>query len=184
MGGGAYCTLTCSEDFAEALAGLFLNPRAMDEDFHMTSGWRYRWEDVLSAIYDELSITPDIRDFPTSSIIKHLPEYREELITDRSLDAIFDNRKIKEAVPEAVFRTSLKEGIRRVISYYASSPVFDYDFRYDARMDRMLPKLGEKGLRFIPYRNCGKNARETYLVFRYLPPRIANKLNDILIRWQ
>lgn len=35
-GGGAYCTLTCSEDFAEALAGLFLNPRACKVDNNPT----------------------------------------------------------------------------------------------------------------------------------------------------
>lgn len=160
-GGTNYCTLTYSEDFAKALVGLFLNPKATNEDFHITSDYCYQWKDVLFTIYEELKIKPNFVDLPTSLIIKYLPEYKNELIGDRSLNAIFNNQKIKEAVPEVCFQTSLNEGIRRVIAYYETLSTFNYDFRYDARIDRMLSKCGEKGLHFIPYTNstiqCEKN---------------------------
>lgn len=179
-GGANYCTLTYCDDFAKALIGLFLNPKAINEDFHITSDNYYQWKEVLFTIYKELKITPNIVDLPTSLIIKYLPEYKDELIGDRSLNAIFNNQKIKEAVPEATFQTSLDEGIRRVITYYETLHTFDYDFRYDARIDRMLSKCGEKGLRFIPYTNSGIHAKKTYLLYRYLPLRIANKLNEYI----
>lgn len=179
-GGINYCTLTYSEDFAKALIGLFLNPKAINEDFHITSDYCYQWKDVLSTIYKELKIVPNIVDLPTSLIIKYLPEYKDELIGDRSLNAIFNNQKIKEAVPEVSFQTSLNEGIRRVIAYYEALSTFNYDFRYDARIDRMLSKCGEKGLRFIPYTNSGIHAKKTYLIYRYFPLRIANKLNEYI----
>ena len=87
-GGTNYCTLTYSEDFAKALVGLFLNPKAMNEDFHITSDYCYQWKDVLFTIYKELKITPNIVDLPTSLIIKYLPEYKNELI---GLCIFYDN---------------------------------------------------------------------------------------------
>lgn len=179
-GGTNYCTLTYSEDFAKALVGLFLNPKATNEDFHITSDYCYQWKDVLFTIYEELKIKPNFVDLPTSLIIKYLPEYKNELIGDRSLNAIFNNQKIKEAVPEVCFQTSLNEGIRRVIAYYETLSTFNYDFKYDARIDRMLSKCGEKGLHFIPYTNSTIHAKKTYLIYRYLPLRMANKLNEYI----
>lgn len=179
-GGVNFCTLTYCEDFAKALVGLFLNPKAINEDFHITSDYCYQWKDVLFTIYKELKVTPNIVNLPTSLIINYLPEYKDELVGDRSLNAIFNNQKIKDAVPDVIFQTSLNEGIRKVIEYYELLPVFNYDFRYDARIDRMLSKCGVKKLCFIPYKNCSVNAKKTYLTYRYLPLRIANRLNEFI----
>lgn len=175
-GGANYCTLTYCGDFAEALVGLFLNPKAEDEDFHITGDCRCQWKDVLSALYEALDVPPNIVDIPTGLVARHLPEYRDMLVGDRSLNAVFDNRKIKEAVPYAALSTSLEEGLKKVIGHYEALPTFSYDFKYDARMDRLLSRCGARGLRFVPYPRCGASSRKVYLAYRYLPLRVAGRL--------
>ena len=53
---------------------------------------------------------------------------------------------------------------------------YDYDFKYDARIDRMLSIVGVKGLHFVPYYKSAPNARKIYSAYRYLPLRLANIL--------
>lgn len=179
-GGDTYCTLTHSLDFAEALVGLFLNPKAKNEDFHITSDFSYTWKEVLLALYKELNQTPKIIDIPTTKIIDILPEYKGELIGDRSLNAIFDNQKIKDAIPNIKFNISLSEGLKRVISHYKNNATYKYDYKYDARIDKLLSNIGKKDLHYIPYPNCNKKSFIIYIIYRYLPLRIANRLSLII----
>lgn len=174
--GGVYCTLTYNTDFAKALTGLYLNPKAKNEDFHITSDFRYTWKEVLLTIYKELNQTPNFINIPTAKIIKSLPEYKGELIGDRSLNAIFNNKKIKEAVPNIEFKTSLNEGIKKILSFYENNTKYEYDYKYDARIDKLLSISGVKNLHYIPYPNCDKKSRILYNLYRYLPLKIANRL--------
>ena len=176
-GGENYCTLTYSKDFAKALVGLYLNPMAKNEDFHITSDFCYKWKDVLSIIYDKLQIKPNIVDIPVSKVVKYLPEYKDELIGDRCLNAIFDNSKIKQAVHGLSFNTSLEDGVNSIIRYYDRLKEYNYDFKYDARIDRMLSSLFGKRLGFIPYPNCKLSDKYIYQIYRYAPLRIANRLD-------
>lgn len=174
--GTTYCTLTYNSDFAEALIGLFLNPKARNEDFHITSDFRYTWREVLLTIYKELNQTPNFVSIPTAKIAEILPEYKGELTGDRSLNAIFSNRKIKEAVPNIEFKTSLEDGIKKILSFYENNTKYDYDYKYDARIDKLLTILGIKNLHYIPYPNCDKKSHIIYNLYRYLPLKIANRL--------
>ena len=175
-GGNNYCTLTHTIDFAEAVVGLFLNEKAQNEDFHITSDYNYRWRDVLLALYKILNQTPNIVDLPVEKIVNCLPEYKNELLGDRCLNALFDNSKIKAAVPSLIFKISLEEGLKRVVDQYRAELNFYYDFKYDARIDRMLSSCGVKKLCFIPYTKCTSNAKVQYFIFRYLPVKLANKV--------
>lgn len=174
--GDNYCTLTYCGDFAKAVVGLFLNPKAINEDFHITSDNCHQWKDALNLLYKELHITPNIVSLPSTTIARYLPEYKGELLGDRSLNAIFDNSKIKAAIPNIELSTSLEKGLRKVILHYENLKTYDYDFKYDARIDRMLSIVGVKGLHFVPYYKSAPNARKIYSAYRYLPLRLANIL--------
>ena len=178
--GETYCTLTYSSDFAEALVGLFLNPKAKNEDFHITSDYCYKWKEVLTTLYEEMHQVPQIINVPIKTITDLLPEYKGELIGDRSLNAIFNNQKIKNAVPELQFKVSLREGIRKVISFYETSNDFYYDYKYDARTDKLLSQVTKKHIKYIKYPHSNRNSKITYLLHRYLPQKIANRLNLII----
>lgn len=178
--GENYCTLTYSSDFAEALVGLFLNPKAKNEDFHITSDFCYRWKEVLITLYEEMHHPPQIINIPIDTIVNLLPEYKGELIGDRSLNAIFNNQKIKDAVPELQFKVSLRDGIKKVISFYEASNDFIYDYKYDARIDKLLSQVTKKHIKYIEYPYSNHNSKITYILYRYLPLRIAHRLNSII----
>ena len=172
--GKAVATLTSVRDFSVALVGLFDNPKAKNEAFHITSDFSYSWKDILECLYKKLNVRPNIVFLSSEIIAKELPNYKDMLLGDRKLDAIFDNRKIKDAVPELFFSVSLDDGLDGIINYYSNSATYDYDYMYDAQVDRMLSKVGVK-TRYIQYKgSAGK--RLEYILFRYLPYKIAMKI--------
>lgn len=178
--GETFCTLTYSVDFANALVGLFLNPKAENEDFHLTGDFYCKWKDMLSKLYESLSVKPNIVCLSSQQIVRSLPEYNGELLGDRSLNAIFDNSKIKAAVPDAKMSTSIEEGLRLILEQYNKSEDYLYDYKYEGRIDSMLSHYGVKGLRYIKYPNASPNSKRLYLVYRYLPLRLAKRLGKYI----
>lgn len=65
---------------------------------------------------------------------------KQLLMGDRGLDASFDNKKIKNAVPSLTFEFNLEKGIDNLIKYYNELDSWNYDYRYDAMIDKMLAK--------------------------------------------
>ena len=171
-------TVTYSMDFAKGVVGLFLNENAKNEDFHITSDKYYKCEDILSVLYDILNKKPQIVKFTNDEIIKVFPNYKDMLIGDRSLDAIFDNTKIKQAVQGLTFDTSLKEGLHNIVNYYDSSQEYIYDYVYDAQIDRLMATKKIK-TRYIAYKQDSHNHLKRYYAYRYFPYNIATKIVKI-----
>ena len=166
-------TITHTLDFARALVGLFLNNKAINEDFHITSDYHCTQKDLLETFFVKLGLTPCFHNFSSDELSAILPEYKGLLLGDRSLDAIFDNTKLKAAIPGFTFEIDIDRGLERVISYWEHSNNYDYDFKFDARIDRLLSK--KCNARFIPYTNANPSARKTYFFYRYLPLTIASR---------
>ena len=175
--GLAHTTVTFSDDFAEGVVGLFQNEKAINEDFHITSNFCYTQIELIEKVFMQLSLKPNVISFLSDEIGTILPEYHDMLKGDRSLDAVFDNSKIKNAVPGLTFKTSFDEGIKKVISFWdGTQPVYDYSF--DARIDKLLSKKGIK-VGYMRYPGADKKSLIVYVLYRYFPLRIAN----ILHRW-
>lgn len=178
--GATVCTLTYSADFARALTGLFLNPRAMNEDYNITGDHTCTWRDMLDALYRCLGVSPNIVSLTSQQIVRALPEYRGELLGDRSLHAVFDNSKVKAAVPGLSLDTPLDEGLSRVVEHYDRSDDYQYDYRYEGRIDRMLARYGVSGLRYEPYPHATAVDRRLYLAYRHLPLGWARRVEPYL----
>ena len=172
--GRAITTITHTDDFAKALVALFLNQKAFNEDFHLTSGYQCSQKELINLIYNKLSVSPNIVSLKTDEIVNELPEFRGILLGDRALDAIFDNSKLLAAVPGLTFEISIEKGIERVLRYWDSSDNYDYDYRFDAKMDRLVSKKSRTT--FLNYRNSTKDARSIYYCYRYLPLAIASRI--------
>ena len=177
--GHAITTVTHTEDFAKALTGLFLNEKARNEDFHITSSFQYTVKDVLLALYEILGCPPNIISVSTDQLCKLLPRYASMLKGDRSLDAIFNNKKIKDAVPNLSFDINLFEGLKRNYAYYKNVIEYEYDYEFDAQMDRVAKSFGVH-TSYINYSNDSKSHRIVYLLFKYLPYKLARKVCRIL----
>lgn len=175
--GKALTTLTYTEDFAVGMVGLFLNGKAKNEDFHITSDYCYTQKQVIEMLFEKLGMPLNIISIPSKELANSLPEYTQMLLGDRALDAVFDNSKIKDAVPLLNFTTSLDRGLDKVVEYWRKAePLYDYQF--EGRIDFLLSKYGIK-TKYIKYNKAEKGSLILYLLYRYLPLNIANKLR----RW-
>ena len=88
--------------------------------------------------------------------------------------AVFDNSKIKAAVPELVFNTDIEKGLEKIINHWTiSEPLYDYSF--EARIDRMLSKNGIK-TSFIRYPGSESKSFLIYFIYKYIPYKIARRL--------
>ena len=176
--GKAITTVTFTTDFAVGVVGLFLNEKAKNEDFHITGDYSYTQMEVAKMLFRKLNMPENIVNFPSTEIGRILPEYKQMLVGDRALDAIFDNSKIKEAVSELVFRTDLSRGLDLVISHWdETKPLYDYVF--EARIDTMLNTVGVN-VSYSEYSSSDKKAKKTYYLYKYLPQKIAKRLVRLL----
>jgi len=172
-------TITYTDEFAVGMVGLFLNKQAYNEAFHITSEYCYKTRDILLELYRQLDKRPNVIEVKKEDLCIYLPNYKSMMVGDRFLDAVFDNNKIKDAVPYLEFKCDLQKGVSKIIDYYNNLSSYDYDYQYEGQMDRLLAKQGYT-CKYIRYRNTSESHRLTYYVFRYLPYQIAAKLAKVL----
>lgn len=174
-GGEAQVTLTFAGDFAKGLAGLLMNEKAFDEDFHITSDFTYQWKDIVEMLSRKLGVPFQYVSCPSSTMAEVMPNEREMLFGDRCLDAIFDNSKIKTAVPGLVFETDLEKGLDIIIDEYTRSDSYEYDYVYDALMDRLCLQQGIR-TRYVRYPHAVHSTRLVYWLYKNLPYKKACKV--------
>lgn len=191
-GGKNKCNLLNTRDFARLFYCILLNPKAYNQDINITGNETYEWIDVLKVLYDYLGKnTNNIVDIPKGKIAQLMPEYEESLLGDRALDGIFDISKLKEIAPETISiyenAIGLREGIIQTIeSYKARNYYKGIDYRYDARVDRMISSVltykdkKKKTIRFVDYLgNSTRRERLVYKFFRYTPNHVIAILAKI-----
>ena len=143
--GTSLWTITFNEDFAVAFVGLMGNPHAIGEAFHITSDESVTWNQIYKTIADALGV--ELKPYYVSSqMLQDLSNYDFEgsLIGDKSNTVVFDNSKVKAAVPEfkAVIRT--EEGIRRCVENVLAHPELQVaDEEFDAWCDKVIEKMEE-----------------------------------------
>ena len=173
--GEAVSTITYTDDFARGLVGLFMNDKAKNQAFHIVSDYQYTGKQILLELYSALGKTPNIISVSSDKFCKLMPKYSDMIKGDRALDAKFDNSKIKDAVPGLTFEINIKEGLKRIVSHYESMTDAEYDYEFDAQMDRAAMKCGVK-TKYIPYPSLQKPKRLKYLIFKLFPYKLAKKI--------
>lgn len=143
-GGERPTTLTHTRDFAKGIVGLFGNEKARNEDFHITSDTHVSWNEVLDAIERKLGIEVQRVPMSQQDICNVLSEYRGVLLGDKGSSWIFDNSKIRAAVPDFECTVSLEEGISEMIDFYHANPELQVvDHSWNGKMDRLCEKQGK-----------------------------------------
>lgn len=173
-GGHQITTVTHTSDFAVGVVGLFLNSKAMNEDFHITGDDSCTQLQLIESVYGKLHILPNIINVRTDEMCKSLQEYKGMLVADRALNAIFDNTKIKSVVPELRFETSIDKGLDQVLKYWENSKDYIYDYKFEGRIDRLLSKQNK--ISYVKYPNDHHNSHLVYCLYRYLPLRLASRI--------
>lgn len=132
-------TLTHSRDFAVAFEGLMGNPHAIGEAYHITGDERLTWNQIHECIGRALGAEVKAVHIPSDTLSRLWPELTGNLLGDKSNNALFDNSKIKAAVPEFMTRTRFDQGARECVEYMYSHPECrKTNPEFDAWYDRLI----------------------------------------------
>lgn len=146
-----------------------MNKKAFNEDINFVGDQVYSWQEMLETLYELLDKDKkNIVSIPTKKIARILPCYKEFLIGDRSLNAVFDNTKLKECIPNYKQNISLKKGLEMILIYYKEHNFLNgIDYKYDARIDKLIKKENGINFDFIDYLNAHRiKDRVTYSIYR------------------
>ncbi len=137
--GTSIWTLTWNHDFAVGLVGLFGNPKAIGEAFHITSDEWLTWNQIYDILAAELGLTPDIVHIPSDIIVRYDAEIGAGLLGDKAQSMIFDNSKIRKFVPDFNPQLKFRDGVKEVIKWYKENTVqLAVDTHINGFMDRVI----------------------------------------------
>ncbi len=137
--GTSLWTITHNTDFAAGLIGLFGQPAALGEAFHITSDEVLTWNQIFALTAEAAGVTaPRFVHIASDFIISCVPAVEGTLLGDKAVSAVFDNSKLKRLVPGFSARTTFATGIRRTLAWFEADPARQ---QIDAELNRRWDKL-------------------------------------------
>lgn len=141
--GTSLWTMTHNSDFAVGYVGLMGNPHAIGEAFQITNDETLTWNQIYGAIADALGV--ELKACHVSSeFLAAVSDYdfTGSLIGDKANSVVFDNSKLKRAVPDFHPTVRFEEGIRDTIANILAHPELQkQDPEFDAWCDRVIEAL-------------------------------------------
>lgn len=141
--GTSLWTMTHNSDFAVGYVGLMGNPHAIGEAFQITNDETLTWNQIYQAIADALEV--ELKAYHVSSeFLAAVSDYdfTGSLIGDKANSVVFDNSKLKRAVPDFHPTVRFEEGIRDTIANIMAHPELQKeDPEFDAWCDRVIEAL-------------------------------------------
>jgi nucleoside-diphosphate-sugar epimerase len=144
--GTSLWTMTFNEDFAKGFIGLMGNPHTIGEAFQITNDESLTWNQIFKTIADALNV--EYKPYYVSShfLAKVGRKYDLEggLIGDKANSVVFDNTKLKKAVPGFAPSIRFEEGVRRCLDYILSHPECQVeDPEFDEWCDSIIEALNK-----------------------------------------
>ena len=144
-------TLTHNSDFAKGFVGLIGNPVALGEAFHITSDESVTWNQVYQIVADRLNVPLHAYHVSTDflSAVNPPHDYWGSLMGDKANSVVFDNTKLKKAVPGFQATVSVAEGIANTVDYVLAHPQCQADDpEFDDWCDKVINAL-ENAKKFL-----------------------------------
>ena len=136
--GTSLWTLTHQRDFAVGFVGLLGNPRAVGDTYQITSDEVLTWNEIARALAHAAGVEAELIHATSERIAAVIPEWGPVLLGDKSHSVIFDNSKIKAAVPDFNATTPFWRGAREIVDWYdADSSRRTVDDEIDRRLDEL-----------------------------------------------
>ncbi len=136
-------TMTHNSDFAKGFIGLMGNIHAIGEAFQITSDESVTWNQIYKAIADTLGV--EFKPYYVPSDFLHAVsnyDFEGSLIGDKANSVVFDNSKLKKAVPDFVATVRYDQGIRKTVEYVLAHEEFQTpDPEFDAWCDKVINAL-------------------------------------------
>ena len=145
--GTSLWTVTFNSDFAIGYTGLMGNRHAIGEAFQITGDETLTWNQIYQTIADALGVELKAyhvaSDFLSAAGDKYGYDFEGSLTGDKSVSVVFDNSKLRKAVPDMRTQVRFDQGVRRSLDYILAHPdecqVEDPEF--DAWCDRVIDAL-------------------------------------------
>ncbi len=137
-------TITHNTDFAKGFNGLLGRKETLGEAFHITSDEAPSWNEIYAEIGRAAGVAPKLAHIPLDFLLERLPELSGTLLGDKAYSLVFDNSKLRKFVPDFEATVSPREGIRRVLEWYASDPArMTIDEKTHNQWDRIIDECGK-----------------------------------------
>lgn len=135
--------MTHNSDFAKGFVGLMGNVHAIGECYQITNDETLTWNQIYQAIADALGV--EFKPYYVASdYLDYVSKYdfKGGLLGDKSNCVVFDNTKLKRAVPGLSMNVRFEQGVRRTIDYVLSHPECQVeDPEFDAWCDKVIEEL-------------------------------------------
>ena len=124
--GTSLWTLTFNRDFAVGYTGLMGNRHAIGEAFQITGDEVLTWNQIYATIADALGV--ELKAYHVSSEFLAAVgdpfgyDFEGGLIGDKAVSVVFDNRKLKRAVPDMCTTVRYDQGVQIALDYILSHP--------------------------------------------------------------
>ncbi|MBO4917371.1 MAG: SDR family oxidoreductase [Bacteroidales bacterium] len=143
--GTSLWTMTHNSDFAKGFTGLMGNPHAIGTAFQITNDETLTWNQIYMTIADVLGV--ELKPYYVASdYLASVSDYdlMGSLVGDKACSVIFDNAKLKRAVPGFTPTVRFEQGIRMTIENVLAHPSLQRDDpEFDAWCDRVIDTLEE-----------------------------------------
>lgn len=141
--GTSLWTITHNSDFAKGFAGLMGNVHAIGQAYHITSDESVTWNQIYAIIADELNVPLTACHVPSDFLAcSKAYDFEGSLLGDKASTVVFDNSKIKRAVPGFTCTVRADQGLRATVRHLLSAPELQQeDPEFDAFCDRVVAAL-------------------------------------------
>lgn len=142
--GTSLWTVTHNTDFAKAFVGLMGNKHAIGDTFHITGDENLTWNQIHEIIASHLGVTLKPYHVSSSFLAAVGKDYDLEgnLLGDKSHSVIFDNTKVKRAVPGFCATTRFDQGAALSVAHIMSHPELQQeDAEFDAWCDKVIAAI-------------------------------------------
>ena len=141
--GSSLWTATFNKDFAVGFTGLMVNRHAIGEAFHITSDETLTWNQIYATIADALGVELKpyyvASEFLAAAGDKYGFDFTGSLIGDKSVSVVFDNSKLKRAVPDMKTTVRFDQGVRISLDYIMKHPELQVeDPEFDSWCDKVI----------------------------------------------
>ncbi len=147
--GTSLWTVTFNKDFAIGYTGLMGNRHAIGEAFQITGDETLTWNQIYKTIADALGVKLHAyhvaSEFLSAAGDRYGFDFEGSLTGDKSVSVVFDNTKLKRAVPDMRTTVRFDQGVRIALDYVLSHPeeCQKEDPEFDAWCDRVIEALEE-----------------------------------------
>lgn len=139
--GSSLWTMTHNSDFAQGFCGLIGNPHAIGEAFQITCDETLTWDQIYGTIANVLGVKLNAYHVSSEFLVAVSDyDYTGSLIGDKACSVVFDNSKLKKAVPEFSPKVHFEQGVRQTIEYVLAHPELQTE---DPEFDRWCDKVIE-----------------------------------------